>query len=78
MWADLFIDPVGRREAAPMNPIIRIQDLHYKYPTGKTDVLKHVNISIEQGKLYGLIGSNGAGKTFLLTGSISTIIHLVN
>lgn len=48
-----------------MNPIIRIQDLHYKYPTGKTDVLKHVNISIEQGKLYGLIGSNGAGKTTL-------------
>lgn len=34
---------------------------------GKTEVLKKVNLEIEQGKIYGLIGRNGAGKTTLLS-----------
>lgn len=33
----------------------------------KTDVLKNVDLEIEQGKIYGLIGRNGAGKTTLLS-----------
>ncbi len=31
------------------------------------DVLKDINLEIEQGKIYGLIGRNGAGKTTLLS-----------
>ncbi|SDB31224.1 ABC-2 type transport system ATP-binding protein [Pseudobutyrivibrio sp. YE44] len=34
---------------------------------GKDTVLKNVNIEIETGKIYGLIGRNGAGKTTLLS-----------
>ncbi len=34
---------------------------------GKDTVLKNVNIDIEEGKIYGLIGRNGAGKTTLLS-----------
>ncbi len=38
---------------------------------GKTyhgkEVLKDINLEIEQGKIYGLIGRNGAGKTTLLS-----------
>ncbi len=34
---------------------------------GKETVLKNVNIEIETGKIYGLIGRNGAGKTTLLS-----------
>lgn len=30
-------------------------------------VLNDVNLTIEQGKIYGLIGRNGAGKTTLLS-----------
>ncbi len=33
----------------------------------KTTVLKEINLEIEQGKIYGLIGRNGAGKTTLLS-----------
>lgn len=33
----------------------------------KTEVLKNVNLEIEHGKIYGLIGRNGAGKTTLLS-----------
>ncbi len=32
-----------------------------------TDVLKNINLEIEQGKIYGLIGRNGVGKTTLLS-----------
>ena len=34
---------------------------------GKDTVLKNVDINIETGKIYGLIGRNGAGKTTLLS-----------
>lgn len=30
-------------------------------------VLKNVNLKLEPGKIYGLIGRNGAGKTTLLS-----------
>lgn len=34
---------------------------------GKKDVLRGVNLELESGKIYGLIGRNGAGKTTLLS-----------
>ncbi|MBQ6888245.1 MAG: ABC transporter ATP-binding protein [Lachnospiraceae bacterium] len=34
---------------------------------GKKDVLSHVDLELEKGKIYGLIGRNGAGKTTLLS-----------
>ncbi len=34
---------------------------------GGTDVLRDVNLELEEGKIYGLIGRNGAGKTTLLS-----------
>ena len=33
----------------------------------KKEVLHDINLSIEQGKIYGLVGRNGAGKTTLLS-----------
>ena len=34
---------------------------------GGKDVLRDVNLELEEGKIYGLIGRNGAGKTTLLS-----------
>ena len=33
---------------------------------GKNNILKHINVSFEEGKIHGLIGRNGSGKTMLM------------
>ena len=47
-----------------MRPIVEIDNLDFAY--GEQLVLKHVNLSIEPGRLVGIIGPNGGGKTTLL------------
>jgi len=44
---------------------IQIQNLSYKYPLGKNNVLQNINLEIEKGKLYTIVGENGSGKTTL-------------
>lgn len=44
---------------------ITIKNLSYKYPTSSDEVLRNINLDIESGKLYALIGVNGGGKTTL-------------
>ena len=34
---------------------------------GKNTVLTNLNLTLESGKIYGLIGRNGAGKTTMLS-----------
>lgn len=41
--------------------VIKLQDVKKTY--GKHDVLKGVNMQVNKGDIYGLIGKNGAGKT---------------
>lgn len=43
--------------------VITIKNLSYQYPIVETDVLHDINISIEKGAFYAVIGSNGSGKT---------------
>ena len=45
--------------------MIEIKDLAFSY--GSNEVLKNINISLQEGKIYGLLGENGVGKTTLLT-----------
>jgi len=47
-----------------MNNLV-CKDIVKKY--GKKEVLSNVNLDLEKGKIYGLIGRNGAGKTTLLS-----------
>ena len=47
---------------------ILIQNVSKTYPTkdGNVQALKNVNLSIEQGDIYGIIGMSGAGKSTLV------------
>lgn len=47
-----------------MNELIKIKDLCFSY--GKTEVLKNLNLIINQGDFLGIIGSNGSGKSTLI------------
>ena len=46
-----------------MAEIVRIENLHKKF--GDVTALENVNLSMEKGKIYGIIGRNGSGKTVL-------------
>ena len=45
--------------------MIQIKDLGFSY--GERVVLKYITMKLEEGRIYGLLGENGVGKTTLLT-----------
>lgn len=45
--------------------MIQIDNLKFSY--GSKPVLSDITLSLEEGKIYGLLGENGVGKTTLLT-----------
>ncbi len=45
--------------------MIKIENLGFSY--GDNVVLKNITMTLEQGRIYGLLGENGVGKTTLLT-----------
>ena len=47
-----------------MTPILECRDLCKSY--GRTQALEHVNLTVESGKIVGLLGPNGSGKTTLI------------
>jgi ABC-2 type transport system ATP-binding protein len=50
-----------------MNPrIAEVCNLHFRWPQAKVDWFQGINLRIEGGLLYGLLGRNGAGKTTLI------------
>lgn len=55
-----------------------IQHYTYTYPLEETPALRDITISIQQGKFYGIVGANNAGKSSLclaLKGYIATFYH---
>ncbi len=44
--------------------MIQIENLTKKF--GEATVLNHISMNLEPGKIYGLVGRNGSGKTMLL------------
>ena len=48
-----------------MGYIMECKNVTYTYPLVDKPALTDVNINIEKGKVYGVIGENGAGKTTL-------------
>lgn len=46
-----------------MDTIMEFQDVTYYYPLTKSPAVSGLHLQIERGKIYGLIGENGAGKS---------------
>ena len=49
---------MGRRK------MLKIENVYKNF--GTTEVLKGLNLTIEEGSIFGLVGVNGAGKSTLL------------
>jgi ATP-binding cassette, subfamily B, multidrug efflux pump len=45
---------------------ITFNNLSFKYPNTKTEVLKNLNLVIESGEIVGIIGRTGSGKTTIV------------
>lgn len=46
-----------------MFPIIECRNITYYYPLSRFPALIEINITLEAGKIYGVLGANGSGKT---------------
>lgn len=46
--------------------MLLVNNLSFSYRRGRKDVLSDFSLSLQQGKVYGLLGKNGAGKSTLL------------
>ncbi|SFC55533.1 Cu-processing system ATP-binding protein [Flagellimonas taeanensis] len=52
--------------------IIEIKNLHKRF--GKNQVLKGVDLTIEEGHIYAILGPNGSGKTTLIKSILGMVI----
>lgn len=46
---------------------IDFQNVRFRYSTGVTDAVSDINLRIESGKTYALVGASGAGKSTILS-----------
>ena len=47
-----------------MRQVIELKNINKSFDNNK--VIKNISLSLNEGKIYGLIGKNGAGKSTLL------------
>jgi len=46
-----------------MQNAFTIENLTYRYPTAKEDVIRGISFDVKQGEIFGLLGPSGAGKS---------------
>lgn len=54
--------PVKDEQSYSPGPLLEFRDVSFGYPDG-TEVLHHIDLSLERGKTYALVGPTGGGKT---------------
>lgn len=58
-------NPLAGNSLLPV-PRIRVENLYFRYDKEGPDVLEDCSLDLELGKIHGLLGGNGSGKTSLL------------
>ncbi len=57
-------DP-ARPEPRPRDATVRFEDVRFRYPDARDDILYDVNLEIRDGETMALVGATGSGKTTL-------------
>lgn len=58
--------------------ILVVEDLHFKYPTGQTEALQGISLTVQPGEFIGITGPTGAGKSTLALCLRGLIPHAVS
>lgn len=59
--------PKGNESVKQQAHTIEFRDVSFKYPRSEEYVLRHVNLTLQQGEHLSVVGLNGAGKLRLLS-----------
>lgn len=76
-WIDLFINQNTRlwtdqpvnKNTKPLTdqPVLELKDIWFRYDRDLPDILKGVNLALQKGEIYCLLGGNGTGKSTTLS-----------
>ncbi|MEP6710299.1 MAG: ABC transporter ATP-binding protein [Candidatus Saccharibacteria bacterium] len=56
----------GSRKLAGPPTAVELRDVSFRYPSGTSDVLHHISMTIQSGQHISIVGENGAGKSTLI------------
>lgn len=56
-----------RMEEPEMEPAVEIKKAWFRYEKKSEDVIKNLFLTLKKGKIYGIIGGNGAGKSTIIS-----------
>ena len=60
-----------------MTPLLRLQDVRYRYPGASQDALQGVSLAIAPRQFHAVLGPNGSGKTTLVRVALGALTPLV-
>ncbi|MCR4903917.1 MAG: ABC transporter ATP-binding protein/permease [Butyrivibrio sp.] len=59
-------DDKGKKEIGELKGKYEFRNLHYRYPDSDTDIIKGLNLTVNEGETIAFVGESGAGKTTMI------------